>query len=79
MKLYPRTPITAVEWQRRAPFAHAARIGAIRCVVEQDGTSQYYYRNEWLQDGAILVEVERGRWVVMTKQRVEQLYIVETE
>jgi hypothetical protein len=74
MQLYPRNPINALVWQKQAPFAHAAKIGGIRCKVQDSGKTEYYYKGEWLQDGCVFVEIEKKQWRVMTPNRVDQLY-----
>lgn len=79
MKLYPKIPINALVWQRRVPFAHAARIGEIHCVIQENGKAEYYYKNEWLQDGCIFVEIEKKQWRVMTMGRIKQIYHVEAD
>lgn len=73
-KLYPINPINALIWRKQAPFALRGKIGGIRCKVQENGNTEYFYNQEWLQDGCVFVEIESGTWRVMTPERVDQLF-----
>jgi hypothetical protein len=77
--LFQKEPTPAYQWQKEDPFALRESIGAdIRPRVNNSETSYCIHINgkeEWLQDGAFIVEVLRGMFVVLTPEELDRRFV----
>jgi len=74
--LFPRYPCPAYQWTSAAPFALREKIGdQIKPRVADNGETSYYFGEEWLQDGAFIVEILKGMFVLMTEQEVDKRFV----
>lgn len=74
MKLMPRKPLQAWTWQKKDCCTLLGAGIEIRPKVSPCGETEYYLNGEWLQEGAVIVEIAVGEFRLMTKERVDQLY-----
>lgn len=74
MKLMPRKPLRAWTWQKKDCCTLRAVGIEIRPKVDQSGQVEYYLNGEWLQDGAVIVEIAACEFRLMTQERVDQIY-----
>ena len=79
--LYPKNPLRAWIWTRKdycGDMGFRRGVGdKIKPRVSQDGRTEYYLGNEWLQEGAVIVEERSGRLAVYPMEEIKKRYEIE--